>query len=64
MVWFLLFIVAILGFGFMVDFMYKQIGIEHVDPRENEKHVSESERIYFESHMHNSKSYHDHGGMF
>ncbi len=55
MVW-LAIIGGFLGFGVLVDYLYKKRGITHLDPEENAKHVSESERVYIESHMHNNRN--------
>ncbi|MBL4955068.1 hypothetical protein JK635_23195 [Neobacillus sp. YIM B02564] len=51
----LIIIGGLLAFGFLVDWLYKRKGIAYTDPKENEKHVSKSERVYMESHMHNMK---------
>lgn len=62
--WLLIGIAGFIGFGFLVDWIYKKNGINTIDPTENAKHVSESERIYVESHMHNIKNnHHDNGGF-
>ncbi|MFE8697780.1 hypothetical protein ACFYKT_15680 [Cytobacillus sp. FJAT-53684] len=56
MMWFLIILcVSMLAFGFVVDWWYKKHGIKNVDPEENAKHVSASERAYIESHMDNIK---------
>lgn len=61
--WWLIGIGGLLSFGFLVDFWYKKKGIV-LNPEENAKHVSESERIYTESYMHNLKNNHqDNGGI-
>jgi hypothetical protein len=62
--WLLIFMAVLLGFGFFVDWIYKRKGINVTDPEENSKHVSESERIYIESHMHNLKNNHQDNGGF
>ena len=55
---------VLLGFGALVDWWYKRHGINHVEPEENAKHVSDSERIYMESYMHNMRNNHsDHGSL-
>ncbi|GHH96912.1 hypothetical protein [Neobacillus kokaensis] len=58
--WWLMGIGGLLGLGFIVDLIYKKKGINQIDPEENAKHVSESERVYMESTMHNIKN--DHHG--
>ena len=52
----LIIIGGLLIFGALVDWLYKRKGITYTDPKENEKHISQSERIYIESHMHNLKN--------
>jgi hypothetical protein len=59
--WWLIGIVGLLGFGFLVDLVYKRKGIHDVNPEENAKHVSQSERIYMESYMHNMRNDHSNG---
>lgn len=62
--WWLIGIGGMLAFGFLVDWWYKRNGIRFVDPKENEKHVSDSEKIYMESYLHNIKNDHsDNGGI-
>lgn len=62
--WWLIVIGAFLLFGFLTDWWYKRKGIHDLDPEENSKHVSESERIYVESYMHNIRNdHHDTGGF-
>ncbi|UQD52130.1 hypothetical protein C0971_08965 [Bacillus methanolicus] len=58
--WALNFIFGIIIFGFLVDWWYKRKGMV-VDPEENAKHVSDSERVYIESHMHKVKNDFDKG---
>ncbi|MED4205040.1 hypothetical protein [Neobacillus mesonae] len=63
--WLLIIIGGLLGFGLVVDMWYKKKGIQQIDPEENAKHVSNSERIYTESYMHNMKNdFNSHGGGF
>ncbi|UQD51066.1 hypothetical protein C0971_02750 [Bacillus methanolicus] len=45
---------ALILFGFIVDKLYKNRGIT-TDPKENEQHVSSSERIYTETMLHQMK---------
>jgi hypothetical protein len=45
---------ALILFGFIVDKLYKRIGIT-TDPKENERTVSSSERIYTETMLHQMK---------
>ncbi|MGJ7922373.1 hypothetical protein [Neobacillus sp. LXY-4] len=52
---------VLLALGATVDWMYKRRGITDLNPEENAKHVSESERVYIESHMHNIKNDHSNG---
>ncbi|MGN7399252.1 hypothetical protein ACTHO0_05300 [Cytobacillus praedii] len=60
--WFLAILcVSLLGIGFLVDWWNKRHGIRNFDPEENARHVSESERAYIESHMHNIKNDHNNG---
>lgn len=55
---------VLLSFGFLVDWWNKKNGITDFDPEENAKHVSDSERAYVESYMHNMKhDHHDNGGI-
>ncbi|MFO1442304.1 hypothetical protein KDN24_03505 [Bacillus sp. Bva_UNVM-123] len=62
--WFLLIlIIGLLGFGFLVDWWNKKNGLNHYDPEENVKHVSESERAYIESYMHNLRNNHTNGPL-
>ena len=62
MMWFLLiFCLALLGLGVLVDWWNKKHGLHDFDPEVNEKHVSESERAYIESYMHNLKNDHTDG---
>jgi hypothetical protein len=56
------FCAVLLGVGMCVDWWHKRHGIDDFDPEENAKRVSESERAYMESHMHNMKNDH-HNGM-
>jgi hypothetical protein len=60
-VWILVICVSLLGIGFLVDLWYKKKGISNLNPEENAKHVSESEKAYIESHMHNIKNDHTNG---
>ncbi|RBP86579.1 hypothetical protein DFO70_12547 [Cytobacillus firmus] len=63
--WWLIGIGGLLSFGFIVDRWNKRKGINNFDPEENAKHVSNSEKIYMESHMHNVKNNNqDNGGGF
>ncbi|MEH7110160.1 hypothetical protein [Bacillus sp. JJ1764] len=51
-------------FGYIVDWVYKRKGIRDFDPEENAKHVSDSERVYMESFMHNVRNdQHNSGGF-
>ncbi|NHM32685.1 hypothetical protein [Neobacillus terrae] len=59
----ILIIGGLLAFGFIVDWFYKSKGIDHLDPSENEKHVSESERVYIGSHLHNIRNDHTNGPL-
>jgi hypothetical protein len=59
MFWVLVAIGGLFAFGFLVDWIYKKNGITYVEPEENAKHASESERVYIESHMHNIKNEHN-----
>lgn len=62
--WFLLILcVSLLGIGVFVDWWNKKNGLTHFDPEENEKYVSESERVYVESYMHNQRN-DNNGGSF
>lgn len=62
--WWLIIIGGLLAFGFLVDWWYKRKGIHDINPEENAKHVSDSERIYMESYLHNIKDNHnDIGGI-
>ena len=62
--WWLTGIGGLLLLGFLVDWWYKRKGINDFNPEENVKHVSESERIYMESHMHNIRNdHHNNGGI-
>jgi hypothetical protein len=62
--WLIIGIAVFIGFGFLVDWIYKRKGINAIDPEENSKRISESERIYIESHMHNLKNNHQDNGGF
>lgn len=55
------FCTVLLGTGMFVDWWHKKHGIDDFYPEENEKHVSESERAYMESYMHNMKNDHHNG---
>ncbi|QED49809.1 hypothetical protein [Cytobacillus dafuensis] len=60
--WYLLiFCIVLLGIGVIVDWWNKKNGIRNFDPNENEKHVSEMEKAYVESYMHNMKNDHSNG---
>ncbi|MBY0123383.1 hypothetical protein [Bacillus sp. S/N-304-OC-R1] len=60
--WYLLiFCLSLLGFGVLMDWRNKKNGLKGFDPEENHKHVSESERAYVESYMHNLKNDHNNG---
>jgi hypothetical protein len=61
--WWLIGIGGLLFFGFLVDWAYKRNGIHNIDPEENAKHVSSSERVYMESHFHNMRNDHRNGGF-
>jgi len=64
LMWFLLIIcVGLIGLGVFIDWRNKRNGLEHSDPEENQKHVSESERAYVESYMHNMKNDHNNGPL-
>ncbi|OEH93807.1 hypothetical protein BFG57_11365 [Bacillus solimangrovi] len=54
----------LLSIGLLVDWLYTRIGIDDVDPNENARNVSVSERVYIESHMHNIRQNHDNTGGF
>lgn len=45
---------ALILFGFIVDKLYKNRGIA-TDPKENERSISSSERIYTETMLHQMK---------
>lgn len=61
--WYLLILcLSLLEIGVLVDWWNKKNGLTHFDPEENEKHVSESERAYVESYMHNQRN--DRNGLF
>lgn len=62
--WLIIGIAVFIGFGILVDWIYRRLGINAIDPEENSKIVSESERIYIESHMHNLKNNHQDNGGF
>lgn len=62
--WWLIGIGGFLFFGYLVDWRYKRKGIKDFSPEESAKHVSNSERVYIESHMHNSKNNHQDNGGF
>ena len=62
--WWLIGIGGLLSFGFLVDWWYKRKGINDLTPEENAKNVSKSERIYMESHLHNTRNDHfGNGGL-
>lgn len=61
MIWLFIFCISMLGVGLFVDWWNKKHGLEDFDPEENNKHVSESERVYMESYMHNQRNDHDNG---
>ena len=61
MIWFLIFCATLLGLGFVVDWWNNKHGIRGFDPEENAKHVSESERAYMESYLHNTRNDHNNG---
>lgn len=50
--------VVLIAIGFLVDWYYKKHGII-VDPSENEKHVSQSERTNVENMMREIKNQND-----
>ncbi|KAB2333124.1 hypothetical protein F7731_16430 [Cytobacillus depressus] len=61
MMWFLIILcVSLLGIGVLIDWWNKKNG-KGFDQEENQKHVSESERAYVESYMHNAKNDHSDG---
>ncbi|MBP2243384.1 hypothetical protein J2Z40_004022 [Cytobacillus eiseniae] len=62
MMWFLVILcVSLLGIGFLVDWWNKKNGLRNFDPEENEKCVSEYERVSTESYLHNIKNDHNNG---
>lgn len=62
MLW-LIILGGLLGFGMLVDVIYRRKGIQHTDPEHNEQHVSSSERVYIESHLHNSRPENQNGNF-
>jgi hypothetical protein len=51
-------IVGLLLLGGIMDFIAKKRNI-NIDPEEGAKNASDSERIYIETYMHNTKQNHD-----
>lgn len=63
-VWiFLVFCAGLLGLGFFIDWLAKRKGLDHYSPEENERHVSESERIYTERYMNQMRNNNDQGPL-
>jgi hypothetical protein len=62
MLW-LMIIGGLLGFGVLVDVIYRKKGIRNIDPEQNEMHVPSSERVYIESHLHNSRPENQNGNF-
>ncbi|MBM7702803.1 hypothetical protein [Metabacillus iocasae] len=52
---------GLLGLGFVIDLVAKKRKI-NLDPEEGIKHTSESERVYVETHLHNTRQGNDTNG--
>lgn len=59
--WFLGIILTLLGFGLVIDWVAKRRGLTKYDPEENAKNVPDSERIYMENYLHQTRNQDDQG---